>query len=423
MSLMNTSIQLKSLLQKVLESNQSDATARGNTLSLEIEADAPETLSADLAKITQALNGLVQQAIARTENGRIVLRAWREDSSSEGLQFSVEDTGWPPDAKLIEAILDPKASMAQWRQEEKLLEAAMPLRLSAKFVSILGGRLAMRPSASGGVCFWFGLSGRDEPSAAPAEGPAAENSASREDSVQEDGSAESEAAIILLVDDVQENRSLLEVLLKKLGYRCQHSANGKEAVELCRQRRFDLILMDLQMPIMDGFEAARQIRSGGLNEETPIVAMTASGQKGDDLKALDAGCTDCLGKPISRERLQRKVWRLLAQSKQLQDADEGKEILSFLEGDPDYQKAVETFVDNLPGKIEEMRKAFEKKDLKDLAFKAHALKGLGGFAGFPVFTEKARSLEETVKAEDFDRIREQLDEMVHLCMRTKLQNK
>jgi CheY-like chemotaxis protein len=226
-----------------------------------------------------------------------------------------------------------------------------------------------------------------------------------------------------LVDDVQENRALLEVLLKKMGYLCKHGTNGQEAVEICRQERFDLILMDLQMPLMDGFAAIQQIRSHSLNQKTPILAMTASGQRGDDLKALEAGCNDCLSKPVNGQRLQRKVWRLLAQEKQIQAAESGEEILSFLEGDPDYQKAVETFVENLPAKIEEMRKAFEKKDLKDLAFKAHALKGLGGFAGFPVFTEKAKSLEETVKAADLERIGRQLDEMVQLCMRTRLQNK
>ena len=80
-------------------------------------------------------------------------------------------------------------------------------------------------------------------------------------------------------------------------------------------------------------------------------------------------------------------------------------------------------VETQRGRVEELKQAFENRDMKDLAFKAHALKGLGGFAGFPVFTEKAKCLEETVKAEDFDSIRKQLDEMVNLCMRTKLQQR
>jgi CheY-like chemotaxis protein len=417
MDLMNTTIQLKTLLQKVLEENKTEAKQRGNTLSLAVDEDVPDTLSADLIKLTQALNALIQQAILRTENGSIVLRAQPCRQDPAGLSISVEDTGWEPDPEKIHAVLNPKTSASVWRQDEKLAEIAMPLQLSAKFISLLGSQLEMESASKNGTCFSFLLSprsGERKPNASIAQ---AKESAASSDP---DGSKQA-IARILLVDDVLENRTLLEVLLKKIGYVCSHSANGQEAVDLCEQEKFDLILMDLQMPILDGIEATRKIRTGPINAKTPIIAMTASGQKGDDLKALNAGCNDCLGKPISRELLQRKIWRQLAQVKQIQAADEGREILSFLEGDPDYQKAIETFVDCLPGKIEEMKKAFEKRDLKDLAFKTHALKGLGGFAGFPIFTEKAKALEETVKAEDYDRIREQLDEMVQLCMRTKLQ--
>ena len=424
MGLMNTTIQLKSLLQKVLEGNQAEAEQRGNTVDLDLREDVPDTLSADLAKLTQALNALVQQSILRTERGSITLRVQVDHDAEPGsLTISVEDSGWCPETEKIQAVLDPKASAAQWREDEKLAEIAMPLRLSAKFISMLGGQLTVDYPSDRRTCFSFTLSTQSSETGKPASGSQTSPASASDEAGESCVSTEETAAQILLVDDVQENRALLEVLLKKLGYRCTHSANGKEAADLCGREKFDLILMDLQMPILDGFEATRLIREGALNQQTPILAMTASGQKGDDLKALDAGCNDCLGKPISRERLQRKVWRLLAQTKQLKEAEDGMEIISFLEGDPDYQKAVETFVSNLPDKIEEMKKAFEKRDLKDLAFKAHALKGLGGFAGFPVFTEKAKGLEETVKAEDFDRIREQLDEMVQLCMRTKLQSR
>jgi len=423
MGLMNSPIQIKSLLDKVLEGNEEEARQRGSTLTLDLAEDVPTTFSTDLAKLTQALNALVQQAVVRSEQGSITIRVQTCETDASILSVSVEDNGWCPDFDKIHMVLDPKASTALWRQDEKLADIAMPLRLSAKFIALLGGQLEMNSTSDGWTCFSFSLPAQTTESDTSVSASSKEIPASSSDGKAENDSCEQEAATILLVDDVQENRSLLEVLLKKLGYQCQHSANGQEAVDQCNQRKYDLILMDLQMPVLDGFEATRRIRTSQFNQETPIIAMTASGQKGDDLKALDAGCNDCLGKPISRERLQRKVWRSLAQTKQLREAEEGKEIMSFLEGDPDYQKAVETFVENLPGKIEDMQKAFEKKDLKDLAFKAHALKGLGGFAGFPVFTEKAKYLEDLVKAEDFDRIREQLDEMIQLCMRTKLQNK
>jgi CheY-like chemotaxis protein/HPt (histidine-containing phosphotransfer) domain-containing protein len=413
---MKTPVDIRSFIQKVVEENRFHAEQQGVVLTLEMEEDVPQRLLTDQVKLSQALNALIQQALIRTQGGAVIVRVRKQE---EQVTISVEDTGWQPAAEVVRAVLDPKSSAGLRGQDERMAQIAMPLRLSAKFIGLLGGRLEMTNSKEGATCFSFVISDSASPSSSSSCSVQEQSSAEQ----KKDAGAPVDIARVLIVDDVQENRALLEVLLKKMGCVCAQCANGKEAVDLCRRQKFDLILIDLQMPIMDGFEAIRQIRSDSMNQKTPILAMTASGQKGDDLKALDAGCSDCLGKPISREKLQRKVWRLLAQQKQLKAAETGGEILSFLEGDPDYQKAVETFVENLPAKIEEMRKAFEKRDWKDLAFKAHALKGLGGFAGFPVFTEKAKCLEETVKAEDVERIAQQLDEMVQLCMRTRLQNK
>ncbi len=415
MSIMKTPVEIRTFFQKIIENHHSRAEQQGVVLSFEMEEDVPQSFSTDQVKLNQALSALIQQALIRTQQGSVTVRVQKNQGQ---VKISVEDTGWQPTSEFVRAVLDPKVSAGTWGRDERLEQIAMPLRLSAKFIGLLGGRLEMTPSQEGRTCFSFVISESGFQSSSSSE-----VQKQTSDNRPKETQIASDTARVLLVDDVQENRALLEVLLKKMGCVCFQCSNGQEAVEVCRKEKFDLILMDLQMPILDGFEAIRQIRADSFNQKTPILAMTASGQKGDDLKALDAGCNDCLGKPISRERLQRKVWRLLAQQKQLKAAESGGEILSFLEGDPDYQKAVETFVENLPAKIEEMRKAFEKRDWKDLAFKAHALKGLGGFAGFPVFTEKAKCLEETIKAEDIQRIAQQLDEMVQLCLRTRLQNK
>jgi len=227
--------------------------------------------------------------------------------------------------------------------------------------------------------------------------------------------------VILVVDDVQENRSLLEIILGRAGYRIEMAVNGQEAIEKASQRRFDLILMDMQMPIVNGFDATRRIREEGLNCATTILAMTASVGKGDELKCLEAGCDDFVGKPVKKELLLRKIWRFLQQAKQIDAAERGEPVVSFLAGDPDYQKTIETFVSNLPGRLEEMRAALEEGNLADLTLKAHALKGLGGFAGFAVFTEKARVLEGTIQEHDLARIRFHLDEMSDLCRRTRIE--
>ena len=229
-------------------------------------------------------------------------------------------------------------------------------------------------------------------------------------------------ARILVVDDVEENRTLLEVILSKLGYLPVQCSGGKQAVMLCRQETYDIILMDIQMPEVNGLEAVRQIRADSLNAAVPIIAMTASNQKDDELAAFESGCDDYLSKPINRKQLEQKMWRNLAKMRQIHEAEQGQEITSFLEGDPDYHKTIETFVGNLPSRIEDIRQAFEKHDFKDLAFKIHALKGLGGFAGFAVYTDKAAKIEESLREKDVDKVQYQIDEMVQLCMRTKIKS-
>lgn len=227
---------------------------------------------------------------------------------------------------------------------------------------------------------------------------------------------------ILVVDDIEENRILLDMLLKKEGCRITGCSGGKEAVKLCRKKRFDLILMDIQMPDMDGFEALRRIRLNELNFSTPVIAMTASEKREDEIVAIECGFDDYLSKPVNQKIVRQKTWRALQKVKQANDAVAGRDIVSFLDGDPDYGKAIETFVQNLPGRLDEMKEALASRDFRSLAFKVHALKGVGGFAGFSVYTEKAKEMEEAIRQQQMDDIARQLDELMDMCLRTRLRS-
>lgn len=227
-------------------------------------------------------------------------------------------------------------------------------------------------------------------------------------------------ARILLVDDVEENRMLIKAILRGTDYKLTTCSNGAEAVEYANKQKFDLILMDLNMPVMDGFEATKLIRSEGKNRTTVIVMLTASIIKGDELVCLDAGCDDFITKPIKKKALLRKIEQFVQQKKQIDTAVHGGHITSFQSDNPDYQKMVKIFITNLPKRIGEMQEALDKRNLQDLSFKVHTMKGLGGFAGFPIYTEKAKAIEQMICDNQIEKIQEQLDEMVQLCQRTKL---
>ncbi len=227
---------------------------------------------------------------------------------------------------------------------------------------------------------------------------------------------------ILVVDDVIENRMLLEVLLRKNGYLITICSSGEQAVDLAAKDKFDLILMDIQMSDMDGIEATKNIKSSGPNAKTPVLAMTASTEGGTELTCLEAGCDDYIAKPIKKEILLRKIQRFVEQERQIQNAHQGSDISSFLVDKPDYHKTIDMFVNNLPDRINGMQNALDEGNLQDLAFKVHTLKGLGGFAGFPIYTERAKVLEQSIQDDDLTDVRQQLDELVQLCMRTRKVN-
>jgi CheY-like chemotaxis protein len=424
---MQNKLQPKGLLDAPLGTIAGAARDKGITFQIDLSETLPESFYCDKTKLTQVLMTLADQAVRRTSQGCVRIHFGIEETAgTPRLLFCVENTEGGFDAGAMSQVLDLDVPLGSWPRELTVSDSAVALRMASKLVSLLGGKLNCEGD-SRMTKFYFAIPlqqgeiSNNAPAAAANPQPQIQKPVVQNVPVSAPTAATEPFGVkILVVDDVEENRALVEVLLKKLNHKISFAKNGQEAVDICKKEEFDTILMDIQMPVMDGMEATKQIRSEGLNTRTKIIAMTASGQKSDDLAALDAGCDDCLSKPIDRKKLERKLSRIVEQVKQLHVANTGGEIVSFLEGDPDYQKAVETFVENLPNRVDEIKNAYKKGDMKDLAFKVHALKGLGGFAGFPVFTEKAKVMEQTLKANEIDKLTYQVDELVQLCLRTKI---
>jgi CheY-like chemotaxis protein len=426
---LQTKLQPKGLLDSALDAVINVARHKGVVFNIDLASNLPESFYCDKSKLTQVLAVLSDQAVRRTSQGSVTIHMIPEECLENGtlrIAFCVEDTGQGVDPDGISQVLDIDIPIGSWPKEYLNNDTAVALRMSAKLVNLMGGKLEVKCTSGQNTQFFFTIPVKQEgklsntPQAPIQSASAASANVAARPSETPAEKSQTVCAKVLVIDDVPENRALVEILLKKMGHKTSFVTNGLEAVEICKKEKFDVLLMDIQMPVMDGLEATRQIRAEGLNTRSTILAMTASGNKSDEFAALDAGCDDCLPKPVDKKKLERKLWRVVAQLQQLSDADHGKNIVSFLEGDPDYQKAIETFIENLPNRVDEIKTAYEKGDLKDLAFKVHALKGLGGFAGFPVFTEKAKIMEQSIKANEVDKVQAQVDELVQLCLRTKL---
>lgn len=388
-------------------------------VSLSIAEHSPVMLEADGQKLYQAMIILAEMAI---DSGTPALTLGVETAPIEGQAAGVwcvlEPGTGLPQCDHLDAILNPEVSLLTWYRDCLHRDQAVGLRIAARLLSKAGYRLQV--DCRGERTRYRVLIGRVEADVPLSQ--AVLNLEQTETKPTETTKTNEERPCILIVDDVVENRILLETMLTRLGCRTACGINGKQAVDLCGREAFALILMDIRMPEMDGLEATRQIRAGHLNGQTPIFAMTASDDKSDSLAALEAGCTDCLNKPINRKLLEQKINRTLAGADQLRQAEQGQQIVSFLDGDPDYHKAIELFVGGLPGRVEELRQAMERNDMKELGFKAHALKGLGGFAGFPVYTEKAARIEEAIAANDLAGIQQSIDQIIQMCRRTTVKS-
>lgn len=227
---------------------------------------------------------------------------------------------------------------------------------------------------------------------------------------------------ILLVDDVEINRELAKIMLEKQGHQVVLASDGQEALDKVREAHFDLIFMDIQMPVMDGFEATSEIRSYELahqRQPLPIVAMTAYALQGDKERCLAAGMDDYIAKPIKEEQLQSVIGRfVMGQAEQVQPVSETsaspavetvpdqtqqpvfdrQALLARLGGNEELiQKFVTMFFDSADEHLGLLQQAAETSDIEQVRAKAHAIKGSAGNVGACALSAAAAELEKAIR--------------------------
>jgi CheY-like chemotaxis protein/HPt (histidine-containing phosphotransfer) domain-containing protein len=224
---------------------------------------------------------------------------------------------------------------------------------------------------------------------------------------------------ILVVEDGVTNRKLISLILRRAGAQVTTAENGQVGLDIASKQAFDLILMDMQMPVMDGYLATRKLRQRGV--ETPIVALTAHSLNGDEGRCQEAGCSGYLSKPIDSDRLLTAIAGWLGDGP-VRGADAKKTakrpIVSTLPtDDPEFREIVEEFVAQLNDKLVEMRAAASQNDWQTLGQLAHWLKGSAGTAGLAELPRPAIAMEEAVAWQDRAAIAASLDEMTEMSGR------
>ena len=299
---------LRDAMQDALRSLALRAREKGLQLESDVGPEVPATVTGDPVRLRQVLLNLIGNAVKFTEAGGVKLRCALEtpaDGAGAGglLHFSVADSGIGIAPEKLDHIFD------AFTQEDSSTTrryggTGLGLSISRRLVELMGGHIwAESEPGAGRTCHFTisaGAAGHPRPTAA------AEPSATAEASVLEPASAT--GLSVLVVEDTPVNQKLAKALLEKRGCTVTLAENGQEALTRLADARFAIILMDMQMPVMDGLEATRRFRQLEIGEgraRTPVIAMTANAMPGDRERCLEAGMDDYLAKPIRAADLHR----------------------------------------------------------------------------------------------------------------------
>ncbi len=410
------------IIAQVLSLLRAQAAEKGLCLKAEWASEMPQTIKTDPARLRQLLMNLVGNAIKFTEAGGVRITS-RLDPVAERLEIDVADTGIGIAADKLEEIFDP------FRQADNSVTrqfggSGLGLAICRQLARALDGEIRVRSEFGVGSVFTLSISTGSLAGVA-LHAPSAADAFSRRET-RPDKDIEFPAGVkILVAEDGPINRRLIHIVLEQAGAEVGTAENGQVAVELAGSQQYDVILLDMQMPVMDGYTAAQRLRDMGVR--APILALTAHAMKKDEAKCLAAGCSGYLTKPIDPDRLLQGVAvALAARGNAGTPAETGAQraanaspprgrLVSKLPLDqPVYRELVAEFADFADEQVRHMRGALAQRNFGELASLAHALKGTGGTAGFDEFTNPSREIERLAREQDEESLPTLLDQLAGL---------
>ena len=394
-------LNLHKLAGGVVQMLQSRAEERGLALAADVAADIPAWVRGDAVRLRQVLINLAGNGLKFTERGGVTIRLRRLESEDPRvrLRFEVQDTGIgisaEDGARLFQPFIQVDSSASRRRGG-----TGLGLVISKRIVELMDGCIGLDSVPGQGSMFWF------EVALEAASAPAAEAEASvaiETDSSQ--GAVAAKELRILVAEDHEPNRRLAMYMLESLGCRADFAVNGRDAVDAWERSTYDIIIMDCQMPGMDGFEATREIRrreaARSRGGRTHIVALTANAVKGDRERCLASGMDCYLSKPYTAQQLGAVLKQPHAPPAPPVAFDPQRPAQLCAElGDEGVRGIIEDYLGELPGQVAEIG-ALAKAGRRSKAGRlAHSLRGISLSFGLVEFGAHLWEIEEMAEGGD-----------------------
>ncbi len=419
----NLSFNPHDTVEEVVRLMQVQANVKGLPIRSRVSADIPRRIRGDKHRLRQVLTNLVANAVKFTESGQVILEAALESRCDHvvRIRFSVTDSGIGIRQDQISALFSPFAQ-ADSSTTRKFGGTGLGLAICKQLVDLMGGTIGVDSREGLGSTFSFTAVFELSASGDGQLVSRRQNSAFVSPGV----GLGKRAARILVVEDNATNRDVALAQLQKLGYAATAVTNGNDAVEAVQHGGVDLVLMDCQMPVMDGFEATRRIRlaqTGVL--PIPIIAVTAGAMSDDRDRCLSEGMNDYLAKPVDLGSLQNMLGKWLPVACAADWTPEGFDdepkqtifdaegLLRRLMGDRQLAvKVIKGFLEGVPAQLNELRRRLVEADTTGARSQAHQIRGAAATVAAEGLRAIAMAIEEEGNAGQLDRCRELLPRAV-----------
>ncbi|MDW8848632.1 ATP-binding protein [Flavobacterium sp. MMLR14_040] len=367
------------------------------TISSKVDASIPDTLVGDATRLTQILVNLIGNAIKFTHQGTVSIEVYNKEQSENQitLGFKITDTGIGIDKEKLTEVFE-RFNQGEDSTTRNYGGTGLGLSIVKRLILLQEGDIEVSSEQGKGTAFNFyipyGISKKQFNSVPVAD-------------IDHFKDMSNTALRVLVVDDNAINQSLMKHLLSQWNIDFDIASNGLEAVEYLRKKECDLVLMDLQMPQMDGYTAVQEIREI-LKLDIPIIAMTAHALPGERERCLSRGMNEYISKPIKEEELYKLITNFglkEAKSEEMK-ISQNNTVFEFIDltymqsvsgGNKSFEQTVTTqFVENVPLHLEQLITAYQNEDFKIVKLRAHDLRSSAAIMGLlPILEQKLNLLE------------------------------